>query len=162
MNPWEVVRTLTRGEMEEVLPPHSVDGFELILRILENILNNLNNLKFRRINLKFLNPNLLPFLTLIGFVPHRDSLLFLPGSGRDAATLRLAMNLIQSRIDSSLDPDSLSLQKISEIVQRDGRLPGIDETINDEVLDGKIELPETPMPKKPWELQFPECMQIHS
>ena len=59
---------------------------------------------------------------------------------------------VQELADKSIDPENITLAQIAEVLERNGHLPGIDTSINDDPISEGPELgDESERPRKPWE-----------
>ena len=59
---------------------------------------------------------------------------------------------VQELADKSIDPENITLAQIAEVLERNGHLPGIDTSINDDPISEGLELgDESERPRKPWE-----------
>ena len=127
------------------------EDYTFLLRVIDAIVENLTEAKFRQIRADV--PQVIRVreeLETIGFVLLNGR--YCLEEGFDIELMREHRNRIQDLADMTLDPDSISLAQVAEVLQRNGRLPGINDTINDEPIEGPVDLGEgVARPKKPWE-----------
>ena len=130
------------------------DDTKFLLRVLNKILQDFGNPKFRRLSRTIpLVDAMASELEQIGFKEDSSSFLLPLGGEEQRVSLVSYRDKFQSIADSMLDPDSISLAQVAEILGRNGTLPGIDHSISDEPLGDVDALSnECTRPKKPWEI----------
>jgi hypothetical protein len=131
-----------------------LENLKFCLRVLDNILGDFNNPRFRRMNRSKVDDLIASELVQIGFEDNAKSLLILPNYGEgQRSVLNSHRQRIQALVDSLLDPESMSLAQVAEILARNGTLPGIDYSISDDPLeDVDVFSSESERPRKPWEI----------
>ena len=125
--------------------------YEFLLKVVDGVLDNPGQARFRQIRAD------IPVVTRVqleleelGFV--RDDCKYVLSETLAVDELRQRRTRIQAMVDMTLDPEKISLSQVAEVLQRNGRLPGIDDTINDEPMNHELQLGDgCDRPRKPWE-----------
>lgn len=127
------------------------DDYVFLLRVVDGVLNNPDQPRFRKVRADI--PQVVRVreeLEEIGFVFEDGK--FVLGRDVDEEVMRQQRQRLQDLADMALDPEKISLAQVAEVLQRNGRLPGIDNTINDEPTGETLNLGDgSERPKKPWE-----------
>ena len=126
--------------------------YVFLLRVVDGVLTNTGDVRFRQIRADI--PQVVHVgeeLEKLGFVLQGGKKYCLE-DGFELESLRQHRQRIQDLADMTLDPNSISLAQVAEVLQLNGRLPGINNTINDEPIGDVVDLgAAVERPKKPWE-----------
>ena len=127
------------------------DDYEFLLRVVDAILERPDEIRVRQIRADIpVVERVSKELDELGFV--REGGKYILRDTVSVEELRRRRTEIQVLADMTLDPEKISLSQIAEVLQRNGTLPGIDNTINDEPCNDKVELGNgCERPRKPWE-----------
>ena len=101
-----------------------------------------------------------PWLAIVGFVRSGDDrILYLPipetedQLSRQRDLLKSVAGWALGRADETRDPDTITFRQVADILQRDGRLPGIRVDIDDTPLHDEMPpIATVERPLKPWEV----------
>ena len=127
------------------------EEYEFLIRVVDAILERPDEIRVRQIRADIpVVERVSKELDELGFF--REGGKYILRNTVSVEELRRRRTQIQVLADMTLDPEKISLSQIAEVLQRNGTLPGIDDTINDEPCNDKVELGNgCERPRKPWE-----------
>lgn len=128
------------------------EDFCLVLAIIDRVLTDPEEIKFRRLRRTAAPVRCVESLLLqAGFKVSQDGA-WIVLSEVDEQELRKMREEFQDTADSLLDPERLTFKDVAEVLQRQGNLPGIRMDIDDTPLDEPFSFRESERPRKPWEV----------